>query len=100
MANKPFSIRLAGGEPDEDLYRYAGRHHDEQDAIRAARKEMDRAYNENYRDALDDQFRRGIDVGQQTTQYRVVTIVEDVNEYAATPEGGHTATPIVIWLSI
>jgi hypothetical protein len=44
---------------------------------------MDRAYNENYRDALDDQFRRGIDVGQQTTQYEVVTIVEDVNEYAA-----------------
>lgn len=84
---KTFTITLAWGDEEEGLYHWAGKARDVSAAERKARMEMDESYNDCYaknKDGTYDTYMlRGKRAHKRTTEYRVVDLIEGVNEFAA-----------------
>lgn len=79
-----YTITMQWGDQEEGLYHWSGRATSDDEAIRLAREEMDRSYNEQYVGADDPkEDHRGIEGGHETTEYVVSDMVSGVNEYAA-----------------
>jgi hypothetical protein len=77
---KPFNLTLEWGQRDEGLYHWAGRARNLDHATKLAREQMDRSYNEEYSTYCDP---RGIEGGEETTEYVVSDYSEGANEFAA-----------------
>ena len=81
---KPYNLTMEWGQKDEGLYHWSGRAKDLEEATRLAREEMDESYNGQYaKGEFADEMRRGIEAGEETTEYVMADYSEGVNEFAA-----------------
>jgi hypothetical protein len=78
---QPFTLTMEWGQEDEGLYHWSGRACDIEHAAQLAREEIDCSYNEEY--GYQGAEARGIEGGEETTEYVISDYISGVNEFAA-----------------